>query len=157
MKMEEKLDKIGEKELKKLDVLTEFWKRLSDDIANATKIKQTEQNTDFDCPKCSQKLLAKNGKFGAFFACPNKECKYTANRSSEGMPIERVKVEKVYSEHPCHLCSNKMLVRKGKLGEFLGCEKYPNCRGMRKTDGSIIEPKAKKPWKNRFQNKKKST
>lgn len=152
--MEEKLDKIGDKELKKLDVLKEFWERLSSDITNATSIKDQSQITTFDCPKCATKLLAKNGKFGAFFACPNKECKYTANRSSEGLPQERVKVEKVYSEHSCHLCSSRMLVRKSKMGEFLGCEKYPACRGMRKTDGEIIVPKAKKPFKKRFFKKK---
>ena len=140
-KMEEKLDKIGDKELKKLDVLTEFWARLKSDIDNATKIKQDASVTQHDCPKCQTKLLAKHGKFGAFFACPNKECKFTANVDENGNPKERVVVEKVYCEHPCQLCANKMVLRKGKLGDFFGCSTYPKCRGLRTAEGQIIEPK----------------
>jgi DNA topoisomerase-1 len=155
--MEEKLDKIGDKELKKLNVLTEFWDRLKGDIDNATKIKQSAAITNHDCPKCKQKLLAKHGKFGAFFACPNKECKFTANVDENGNPKERVVVEKVYCEHPCQLCNSKMVLRKGKLGDFYGCETYPKCRGMRTAAGEIIEPKVstgKRKFFRKFKGKK---
>ncbi len=151
-KMEEKLDKIGDKELKKLGVLDEFWKRLSCDIDTATQMKKNLAITDFDCPKCKQKLLAKHGKFGSFFACPDKECKYTCNMDENGQPKEKVAVEKVYCDQPCQLCSSKMVQRKGYKGDFFGCSTYPKCKGMRTSDGTPIEPKVSdgkpKKWKN---------
>lgn len=159
--MEEKLDKIGEKELKKLGVLTEFWDRLKKDIDNATTMKKNLSVTDFDCPKCKQKLLAKHGKFGSFFACPDKECKFTANVGEDGKPKEKVAVEKVYCKEACQLCASKMVQRKSFYGDFFGCEKYPKCKGMRDAAGLPIEPKAKaeggaKPkWKNFKKYKKK--
>ena len=160
--MESKLDKIGDKELKKLSVLDEFWKRLSCDITTATQMKQDLAVTDFDCPKCSKKLLSKHGKFGSFFACPDKECKYTANIGDDGKPKERVKAEKVYGTEPCPTCQGKMLLRKSSYGEFYGCEKFPKCRGMRNADGSPIEKKVddgkpKKKWKNFKKFKKKDS
>lgn len=149
--MEEKLDKIGEKSLKKLGVLTEFWDRLKKDIDNATTMKQNLSVTSFECPKCKKMLLAKHGKFGSFFACPDKECKFTANMDEEGKPKEKVPVVKVYGPDPCQHCQSKMVLRKSYT-EFYGCEAYPKCKGMRNVDGTIVEPKAKgdgtkKPWK----------
>jgi len=140
--MEEKLDKIGEKELKKLGVLTEFWDRLKGDINNATKTKQQLAATDFDCPKCGKvKLVKKHGKFGEFFACTDKECKFTANIGEDGKPQERVPVVKVYGKEPCPQCGEKMILRKGKFGDFYGCSKYPKCRGMRNSEEEEIKPK----------------
>lgn len=154
--MEDKLDKIGEKELKKLGVLDEFWCRLKGDIDVATTMKQNAAVTDFDCPKCKKKLLAKHGKFGSFFACPDKECKFTANVDENGKPKEKVVVEKVYCTEPCQLCASKMILRKSKFGEFYGCEKFPKCRGMRNADKTPIEPKTssgpKKFW-NKYKKK----
>lgn len=31
----------------------------------------------------------------------------------------------------CPLCGSTMYIRKGKYGDFLGCSKYPNCKGTR--------------------------
>jgi len=140
--MEGKLDKIGDKELKKLDVLTDFWDRLKNDIDFATQTKNNLAVTDFDCPKCKTKLLLKHGRFGDFFACPVKECKFTANVGEDGKPKEKVVVEKVYCKDNCPACSSKMILRKSKFGEFYGCEKYPKCKGMRNPDGEEIKPKA---------------
>jgi DNA topoisomerase-1 len=141
--MEEKLDKIGDKELKKLDVLQEFWQRLKTDIDNAQLIKNSNSVTEFDCELCKNKLMKKFSKFGAFYACSNKECKFIANLSEDGTPIAKQIKERKYSEFTCHICSKKMLHRSGKFGDFLGCEDYPKCRAMRKSDGSIIESKPK--------------
>ncbi len=32
----------------------------------------------------------------------------------------------------CPLCGSTMYIREGKYGKFLGCSKYPNCKGTRK-------------------------
>lgn len=152
--MEEKLDKIGDKELSKLTVLEEFWTRLKNDLEQAKTVKQNASVTTIECPQCKKMLAKKHGRYGAFLACLDKECKFTANIGADGMPLAKVKKEKVYSEHECPQCKSKMLERNGKFGAFLGCEKYPNCRGMRKADGSVIEAK---PKKFRFAKKNKKT
>ena len=36
------------------------------------------------------------------------------------------------SSEKCPLCGSVMYKREGKYGEFLGCSKYPNCKGTRK-------------------------
>ena len=142
--MEDKLDQIGDKKLQKLDVLKEFWKRLESDLTNAVNIKQKLSVTTIACPKCNKNLAIKNGKFGSFYACVEKDCKFTANIGAQGEVLEKVKKEKVYSEHACPTCNCKMIVRSGRFGEFLGCESYPKCTGMRKADGTVIDKSKKK-------------
>ena len=36
------------------------------------------------------------------------------------------------SEETCPLCGAQMIVRQGKYGKFLGCSKYPKCKGIKK-------------------------
>jgi len=140
-KLEEKLDKIGEKELKKLGVLEEFWSRLSCDLTNAATIKKNLSVTDIDCPTCKkQKLLSKNGKFGPFFACPDKECGFTANIGEDGKPKEKLPPKpKEYVEFKCKNCGSRMIKRSGKFGEFAGCEKFPNCKTIADLQGKFKE------------------
>ncbi len=153
--MEEKLDKIGDKNLKKIDVLSEFWNRLKSDIDNALSVKKEESITDFDCLKCKKnKLLKKHGKFGSFYACPDKECKFTCNISKDGTPKEKVVVEKVYGNEPCPLCQNKMILRKGSKGDFYGCSTYPKCKGLRDLENNEIVLKPKTFNKKKFFKKK---
>lgn len=45
--------------------------------------------------------------------------------------IEKWKKEHASSEK-CPLCGNAMYIREGKYGKFLGCSKYPNCKGTKK-------------------------
>jgi DNA topoisomerase-1 len=152
--MEEKLDKISGKKLSKLDTLTQFWDRLKKDIDNATAQKTNLSQTDIDCPKCSKKLLKKHSKFGPFFACPDKDCKYTANVGKDGKPEE--KKPKVYGKEPCQLCGKQMVQRSSKFGVFYGCSGYPSCRGMRDEHEQPIAPKeggGKKPFFKKWKKK----
>jgi DNA topoisomerase-1 len=148
-KMEEKLDRITNKEAKKIDTLTEFWDRLQKDITNAKTLKVDASQTNFPCPKCKNMLALKHSKFGAFFGCTDKkECGYTAIVGPDGEPKE--KPPKEYGSEPCQLCGSKMVKRNSKMGGFFGCEKFPSCRGMRNLQGEVIEQKkteGKKPWK----------
>jgi DNA topoisomerase-1 len=91
-------------------------------------------------------LLAKHGKFGSFFACPDKECKFTANVGDDGKPKEKEPAKpKEYMSFPCKNCGAKMIKRTGKFGEFAGCEKYPTCKTMSDLEGKFKEP-SKKKW-----------
>lgn len=43
-------------------------------------------------------------------------------------------------EFPCPTCGNEMEYKLSKNGRFMSCKKFPDCKGARKEDGSIIEP-----------------
>lgn len=146
--LEEKLDKIANNKMTKLDVLGSFWERLQSDIKKANSIKSEASQTDIPCPKCSALLLLKHGKFGTFFACPNKKetgCDYTANIGEDGKP--KVKAPKEYASFSCDKCGSKMVKRNSSMGVFFGCEKYPKCKSMKTIERENIEQKEKSPNK----------
>lgn len=39
----------------------------------------------------------------------------------------------------CPVCGSDMVIKLGKSGKFLSCEKFPKCKGMRNIDGSEIK------------------
>ncbi len=39
----------------------------------------------------------------------------------------------------CPICGSDMVIKLGKGGKFLSCEKFPDCKGMRNIDGSEIK------------------
>lgn len=39
----------------------------------------------------------------------------------------------------CPVCGSSMIVKLGKSGKFLSCERFPDCKGMRNIDGSEIK------------------
>ena len=66
------------------------------------------------CPKCSNQLLIKKGKFGRFIACSNfPKCKFTKSFS--------VGVK-------CPKCDGDIVERGGKKGTFYSCSNYPKCK-----------------------------
>lgn len=145
--MENDLDDIAEKKKKKEIVLDDFYKRLLKDIASGQSVKGAAQVSVHKCLKCGKSLLLKHSRFGAFYACEDKEaCGLICNVGENGEPIE--KKPKEYGPDLCHLCKEKMVKRQSKYGVFFGCSKYPQCKGMRAEDGSPIEVKEKKPRKN---------
>ncbi len=51
-------------------------------------------------------------------------------------------------EFPCPLCKSAMVIKLGKTGKFLSCDRYPDCLGARLIDGSDMkedEPLGKHP------------
>ena len=43
-------------------------------------------------------------------------------------------------EFPCPECGAAMVYKLAKNGTFMSCERFPECHGARKKDGSVIEP-----------------
>ncbi len=84
------------------------------------------------CPQCSGTMTLKQGRFGPFFSCGG--CGATANLRGEAK--KRAEVEMPAPQRPkpiptdvaCPECGEKMLLRMGKTGRFLGCSAYPRCR-----------------------------
>ncbi|MBI3273852.1 MAG: type I DNA topoisomerase [Candidatus Colwellbacteria bacterium] len=43
-------------------------------------------------------------------------------------------------EWKCPICNGPMIIKLGKSGKFMSCERYPECTGARRIDGSVVEP-----------------
>lgn len=39
------------------------------------------------------------------------------------------------------MCDGSMIIKLGRGGKFMSCERYPDCDGARRIDGSVVEPK----------------
>ena len=67
--------------------------------------------------------------------------KATLEKARQGM--ETVKRATVPTELPCPECGGKLVIRWGRNGEFLACEKFPGCkhtRDFRRDDEGNIQP-----------------
>lgn len=104
------------------------------------------------CPNCEGQLESKTGRFGAWTACMDQlTCKFRASIDKDGNIVEKKKA--VTTKHTClnEGCNGKLLIRERRKdkGEFLGCSKYPKCKGafsISEEDGSPI-PKTKGKFK----------
>ncbi|MBI2068818.1 MAG: topoisomerase DNA-binding C4 zinc finger domain-containing protein, partial [Candidatus Yanofskybacteria bacterium] len=43
-------------------------------------------------------------------------------------------------EWKCPECGSPMTIKLGRGGKFMSCERYPECKGARRIDGSVVEP-----------------
>jgi DNA topoisomerase-1 len=130
--MEDDLERVAENQKDWKALIREFWEQFSPTLEIALKEAFVPKvMTDIDCPKCGtgklQKIWARS-KY--FFGCSRyPECDYSA-------PIEEVNFNKDdYAaefdwEQPCPLCKSEMKVRHGRYGTFLGCTRYPDCKGI---------------------------
>lgn len=104
---------------------------------------------DVPCPKCSGAMNVKQGKRGSFLGCANyPKCRGTAQISEEMLaanpslaapaPVAKKgpDLKTVQVEEACPECNSTMTVRAGRRGFFLGCSKYPKCKGT-KEPGTI--------------------
>lgn len=81
-----------------------------------------------ECPKCREirdlvdfkdpTLIRGYGRF-----C--KTCKGLSRNSRNDKPAQ------ILSDKDCPRCGSKMILRKGKRGQFYGCSKFPYCRGTK--------------------------
>lgn len=129
--MEDQLDKIAENEVEWKAFLKDFWLQFYPLVEVAEKEAFVPKIlTELDCPLCGSKLQKIWSKNKYFYGCSHyPECKFTA-------PLEALEFKKEdYADQfdwdqPCPKCQGKMIVRHGRFGAFLGCEKYPECRGI---------------------------
>jgi DNA topoisomerase I len=110
--------------------LNEFYGDFSRDLKRAYEeigeIKITGIPVDMKCPQCGSSMVKRWGKFGAFLACTNEECKYTQNPDEK--PDENIGGVGSESEHTCLKCGKPLVVKVGRYGKFLACSGYPECK-----------------------------
>ena len=132
--LEEKLDRVAEGGLDYKKVLHDFYGDFSTLLESAERdaekvdVKKSVEELDIICEKCGAKMVVKRGRFGRFAACPNyPECKNTKQLDQSGNIVEK-KPDVVVEGSVCPDCGGKVLLKKGRYGEFYACERYPECR-----------------------------
>lgn len=129
--MEDNLELVAENKIPWKELIAEFWKIFIPTVETAEKEAFVPKVlTDFDCTLCGHKLQKIWSRNKYFYGCSNyPECKYTA-------PIEALNFNKdEYApgfdwDQPCPKDGSPMQLRFGRFGPFLGCTKYPECRGI---------------------------
>jgi DNA topoisomerase-1 len=151
-KMEEKLDKVSEGELRWVNAVKEFYKHLNNDLNKAYQegeyVRAKGIPAEEKCPKCGSNLVIREGKFGRFYACSNfPSCDFTRSFTSKTYKM---------LEEKCPECGANLVLRSGKYGQFIACSNYPDCKYIKKESkdtgvpcpngcgGTIIARKTKK-------------
>jgi DNA topoisomerase-1 len=95
---------------------------------SSTKAKPRE--TGIKCPSCSDgQMLLRDGRLGPFLACSGyPKCNTLLNLSKQ-RHIEPLKTPPVQTDLACPKCGAHLFLRSGKRGLWLGCSKFPKCRG----------------------------
>ncbi|MBF8262521.1 MAG: topA [Parachlamydiales bacterium] len=129
--MEDQLEQVAEHNKDWKDVIRTFWTDFFPLVEKAEKDAVVPKvTTDLDCPKCGKKLQKIWAKRGYFYGCSNyPECDYTA--ALEAMEFKREDYDVNFNwDTPCPICADKMTLRHGRFGPFLGCSRYPDCTGI---------------------------
>lgn len=104
--------------------------------------------TGIACEKCGGPMVVKRGPRGPFLGCNA----YPKCRSTKPVPEDLKEKLKTLMPAPakkavpavevteiCPDCGAPMKVRPGRRGFFLGCSKYPKCKGTREATPELLE------------------
>lgn len=104
--------------------------------------------TGIECVKCGSPMVVKRGPRGPFLGCSA----YPKCRSTKPVPEElKEKLKELMPARPkkevpavevtetCPDCGALMKLRPGRRGFFLGCSKYPKCKGTREAPPEVLE------------------
>jgi len=87
------------------------------------------ERVDIACPEDGSAMELRNGRFGPFLASVNyPRTTYVLNLDKKG-GIKYPAVPPVETTHPCPKCQSPLNLRRGKRGPWLGCSRFPKCRG----------------------------
>lgn len=129
--MEDQLEQVAEHNKNWKELLQEFWRDFIPLVDKAEKEAVVPKLlTEIDCPKCNHKLQKIWSRNKYFYGCSNyPDCDYTA--PIEALTFNKEDYQSDFDwDQPCPNCGSPMTVRHGKFGAFLGCSKYPECKGI---------------------------
>lgn len=102
------------------------------------------EETDVACPKCGDPMLLKKGRFGPFLSCPKyPECDGIVNLDKKGF-VTPPKAPPLSTDLRCPKCEAVLNLRRGARGPWLGCSKFPKCRG--RLGWNTLDDGMKKKW-----------
>lgn len=129
--MEDQLEQVAEHNKQWKDVIRDFWHSFIPLVEKAEKEAVVPKVlTDIDCPKCGQKLQKIWSRNKYFYGCANyPECDYTT--AIEAVDFKKEDYDPAFDwDQSCPQCSSPMTLRHGRFGPFLGCSRYPECKGI---------------------------
>jgi DNA topoisomerase I len=150
--MEDRLDGVADGKIPWQQLMRDFYGGFVQELDAAKKGMRKVKSvpTGLKCPECGAELVVRWGKNGEFIGCSAfPECNFTTDftRDARGQitllgleaaapgsqpappgqaPTPRGKPAP--TGLPCPKCGKELLLRRGRLGEFLGCSGYPKCR-----------------------------
>ena len=109
-------------------------------------------DTGLKCDKCGSAMMVRKGPRGPFLGCSA----YPKCRNAKPLPTElkeelkdklpaappKKELPKVEIKETCPECGGPMKLResnRGKSRYFLGCAKYPKCKGLREASPELLE------------------
>ncbi|MFU8858670.1 MAG: type I DNA topoisomerase [Deferrisomatales bacterium] len=133
--MEAELDHVEEGKREWHDLLRGFYGPFSETLERAARemenVKAREEATDVRCERCGKTMVIRWGRNGFFLACSGyPDCRNTKEferRSDGGVAVRGG--EKTGER--CPECAAELVVRSGRFGRFVACERYPACRFTR--------------------------
>jgi DNA topoisomerase I len=131
-RMEEQLDDVARGTNAWVPMVRGFWEPFNEKLVEGrTKIAKQVELTDIVCPVSGDFMIKRFGRNGWFLGCSAyPECKHTMPLPGEEpeTPPDLPGVGEV-----CPLCGQGHLVaRRGRYGPFVGCDRYPECRYIKK-------------------------
>ena len=118
--LENELDGIAEGQVKKNDLLGNFYGPFEETLEKADEaighVELPVEVSDVPCELCGRMMVVKQGRFGKFLACPGfPECRNT-KPLLKGTGVA------------CPKCGGRIVERRTRRGRnFYGCENYPEC------------------------------
>jgi DNA topoisomerase-1 len=106
---------------------------------------------DVKCEKCGGPMGIKTGRRGAFLGCLNyPKCRSTApipddlkeqlgEAATAPAAASGPDLKSIIPVEVCDDCGGPMTVRRGRRGFFLGCAKYPKCKGTKEPGEATME------------------
>ncbi len=134
--MEEKLDEVEGGSVDWTATLRDFHTPFVADLEKArTEMRdvksEMEELTDIDCDKCGKKMIVRWGRHGRFLACTGyPECRNAKSFENDANGNIVIQVP-VVTDEKCNKCGSPMVIRTGRFGKFLACQRYPECRETR--------------------------
>ncbi len=138
--METDLDRVAEGRASWRQILRDFYGPFARDLEAAKggmrKVKSIPAGVR--CPRCGAEMLVRWGKNGEFLGCSAyPECGFTGDFSRDSRGLLVLKTDEATAAAgpgggatglQCPKCQKELVVRRGRMGEFLGCSGYPKCK-----------------------------
>jgi DNA topoisomerase I len=150
--LEDKLDRVADGKVPWQQIMKDFYGAFVQNLdAAKTGMRRVKSvPTNLTCPECGAELVVRWGKNGEFVGCSAyPKCGFTGDfsRDARGQiilqslepvapPVAGAQPEAAPAARrkaaatglTCPKCSKELVLRRGRLGEFLGCSGYPKCR-----------------------------
>ncbi len=95
---------------------------------------QEAETTGVACPKCGAPMTKRSGRFGPFLGCSRygdekDPCDGILNLDKKSGKVTAPSRPPLETDLQCPKCEAPMYLREGVRGPWLGCSRFPKCRG----------------------------